>query len=533
MEEKDMIIVEIDGEKKSVQSYERQNGFDPMTGEPKIETVIRNGFDPMTGEAAYAEVIKSGFDPMTGEATYKIAGQDQEEVKAEEPKAGIDPEKAVKAVKDIKNNPKTSKVLPIIGIVAAAIAVVAILAVILVNVFVPKQVKILKAAAKTIEADTFGSVLIDSAEILSSRDISCDVNVDVSSYGYSVEVEGSAGADIDNAKFGATGSIDAMGISQDFGVYYDDSKIQVSLPDVTSSVYEYNYTKKNNGAIADFIEEYTMGDIEDVNNILKSCTAIMKKSSKMSKASTKALTKPLSKIKISKADSREIEIDGKDRKCKGYKITITDKDIQAILEASSKASKDVYGKDMEVLKEAYENLTDEELPDTDDIMDEIYLDDDIEIEIFLYKGMLAAIAMEVDDEEIQVQFNGGDTRTSNMVVKYDKMKVLERNSSLDGKKEKGKLKIMGEKIDYSYDKSTGKFTVDFGTEIEATYLVKGNKIKFEMDESIYGVDAGIKVNVEKGARISPLKGKTFDLGNADEDDLYDEVEDIMYELDLY
>lgn len=546
MEEFGLISVEIDGQVKQVQAYKRRNGFDPMTGAPMEEIVIRDGFDPMTGEAAYVAVEKNGFDPMTGAPLFAPANAGAPEPQQQSPVSQV-----VQSVKgDVVNvrkagsgngrktaAPKKGVKIPtgaIIGIAAAAVVVV--LAVVFVGMFSSKQAKILKAVNKTIENDTFGSVLVESSKILSSDSVTVDVAGEISAYGQGGEINATVAADVDNAKVYAGGSFDIAGASAEANFYYDDSKLQFSIPTVSKSVYEYNYTKSNKGELADLIEDNTDGSIEDINVLLGGAAKAMKQSSSYKKKSTAAVLKATKDIKIKKIDAQKFEVDGKDRKCDGYGMTITDKDIKNIMTALKDVRTDVYGDILDEMMEAMENLTNERMPDMDDLDDEIEdsidFDEDIELNFYIYKGMLAAVSVNVDDEEILVEFQGGDNRTSNMVVSFDGTKILKRESEISGKAEEGSLKIMGanEKIKYSYDKSTGDLVVDFGYKIKANYLVKGDTISLTIDENIDGVSVDGSLTISKGSRISALKGDIFDIGNADEDDIMSEVEDIAYEL---
>ena len=306
-----------------------------------------------------------------------------------------------------------------------------------------------------------------------------------------------------------------------------------SIPTVSKSVYEYNYTKSNKGELADLIEDNTGGSIDDVNAILSGISKAMKKSSDYRSKSTKAVIKALSDIKIEKVKAEKFEVDGKDRKCDGYSMTITEKDLKNIMKALTDVRESVYGDIVDDMFEAIENLTGERMPDLDDVEDEIDLDEDIEIEFFIYKKALAAVSVNVDDEELLVEFQGGDNRTSNMAISVDGHEVMSRESEMSGKVEEGTIKVEGTKIKYSYDKSSGDLMINPGVKIRANYLVKGNKITLTMDENILGVNVDGTVTISKGSRAQALKGDIFDVGNADETDIMGEVMDIAGGLDIF
>lgn len=549
MEEYGLISVEIEGQVGQVQAFKRQNGFDAMTGEPVMEIVIRNGFDAMTGEPAYAAVEQNGFDAMTGVPVYKLV-EDEESEPAKESSVNqivetvkgdvvqiIDSAKEV--VKDAgsassgKAKALFSGKFPTAAIIGGIAALAVILVIVLASALGSKQIKILKAIRNTVADDTFGEVLMDSAKILSSDETTYEMSGSVYAYGTGGEVNGSLSTSMKDAQIGFNGSFDIAGVSQEANFYYDDSKIQFSLPNISSSVYEYDYTKKNTGALADIIEENTAGSIEDVNVLLSGAAKTMKKSSAYRKKSTKAILKALSDVKVKKTKSKEFEVNGKDRKCKGYKVIITEKDVRNISKAMSDAREKVYGDIIDEMMEAVENLTGERLPDMDDFESQIELDDDIEIEFFIYKKALAAVSVESEYGDILVEFLGGDNRTSNIIVSVDGNEIIERESEMSGKEEEGTIKVEGVKIKYSYNKSTGDLMINPGVKINANYKVKGNNIVLSMDENVFGVNADGTLTISKGSRAHALKGSKFDVGNADETDINGEIMEIVGSFDMY
>lgn len=538
MEELGLIYVEINGQVKQVQAYRRKNGFDPMTGEPMEEIVVRDGFDPMTGEPVYVAVEKNGFDPMTGVQIFAKASS----------KKAANPGFQYRDNYSVKESPvesrsysakKNSKIsIPIIiGIVVAA--VVLVLAIALICILSSKQAKVFKAISKTIEDDTFGSVILESSEILSSNELTVEIDGEGYSYGEGGKISGTFATDMDNAEVYANASFEFAGVSAESDFYYDDSKLQLAIPSISDKVYEYDYTKKNNGIIAEAIEKTTYGEIEDVNILLSDIAKLMKKKSSYQDKVNSGLTDALMHMEIEKIDSEKYEVDGKDRKCKGYRMIVTERDVRNILRAVSDAEKDAYGDVIDEASDALENLTGEKIPDLNDMNEDIYeeledLGDDIYVDFYIYKGMLAAISVDVGGTDLEVKFLGGDHRSSNMEVSFGGYTLLERESQMSKKVEEGNVWIDGDRIKYSYDTSSGDFVISEGKDkIEANYLVKGDSVSFSIDMDLGKDVLNGTLQISKGSRISQLKGDVFDVGNADQRDFMVEIEYLSRKLGIY
>lgn len=552
MEELGKIRVEIDGEYTDAVAYSKTVEYDPMTGEPVKETVIANGFDPMTGEKVYCAVESNGFDPMTGEPAYKLkkasvgasinsfVSEASSKIKDATASAvsSVSNEFSTEDKSSGKSKVNKTKLFTILGIAVGAIALVAIILFSVYNsgAFLSKSDKIALATIKTINDDTIGNTLIKSAEILGSGDINTSLDVDINAGSYSGSYNGNFSMNLDNAEFYADGRIEYGGIDQTVQFFSNDKKIQVAAPDLLSSVYEYDFTKKNDGGmLADFIESNTQGDIKDVNELLKASTSYIKKSDSYKAAQSSAIRKALKDFDIDKTDSEIVEIDGKDRKCKGYTIHINKKGIESLVKAVIAADKKAGDEYYEIISKHLENLTGETLPDKkdtyEDLLDEIEsmdADESFDINVYLYKGMLAMIKAKEGSNSITIEFNGGDTRTSEMSLKIKEgssKTTFKKKSSLDGKVETGTLDVDGEKIRYEYDPSTGDFIIRTteATVLKGVYLVKGNNISFSTN--IVSI-ASIKAEISKGAHIGSLKGNVVDVAQLSEDD----ISDLMYDI---
>lgn len=502
------VAVMIAGEKREETLYERQAGFDGQTGERLTELVVASGFDGQTGEKIYSVVEKGGFDPMSGEQLYRVKS------------APVSPA-------GNKSNKKKMPVIIGIGAVIAVALVVTVLAV--TGVFMGKHEKIALAVINTVKDDTVGNALFNAGMVLNSEELTAKVESTGKISGANYNVNALLALDSSKGRIYSDGQIDAMGVKQSFGFLFDDSSVRFAFPDMTDSMYVYDYTKKNNGFIADTIESETnYGKIDDLNDIFQSINNIYKKSHKTAGKIEKEILKAVKKIRIEDIEPVEIEIDEKYKKCNGYEITITGRNIAEISRAASKVKEEEYGRDIDRLVTACENLGFDDIGSAmdryDDISDEAENISDIRIRVYLNGGKLAEIdfAGQYRDDSFKLEFNGGDTRTSNMTLKAGIVKI-KKSSEISGGVETGTVSFGNSKFKYTYDKKSGRFSVKTGNdELEGVFKADGKSIavKFESDYPQMDMD----ISISKGAKISKLRGREFDLGKADEDDLKEEAE---------
>lgn len=528
-----MAKVLLNGELCEKEVIKKQNGFDGETGEPVYEYTCQDGFDGETGEPVYISLVQDGFDGETGEPVYK-AGSEQNQ------SAPVIPEKKVKSLKDFRP-------LIIGGAALVAVAVIVIVGIIS-GAFLSNRNKVALAAYKTLSDSTFGKALLEGSSVLSSDKITVDIDGDVSAYGYSADIEASIATNSKKSLFGVNAKADIAGvIDQSASLYFDDSMIAAALPDISKDVFCYDYTKDGDGFVADLIEEETKGDISDVNAILGSLSEIMKKSSAASKASKKAIMKAYKQIDVSRQGKDEFEVDGKDRKCKCYEMTITGDNLAFLLYELSDASASVYGEITAEIIDNVANLTGEDLSDFDinnedtleELTDEFSDMDDIIIDFYIYGGKLAAIESEIDRTKVTVEFRGGDNRCSNIVatVKEGNSKTsIKLKSEMDGNTEEGSLYFDKASIaSYKYNTKSGKYTISIPMvgDIEGVLKVSKHELKTSSEINSSKINGKIDMTVTDKANINRPKGSYVDIGDADEDELEEIAAEIVGEINPF
>lgn len=563
----------IDGNEVEKDVIKRQNGFNPNNGQPVFEFVCQNGFDPNTGEPVYVTLERAGFDPYTGQPLFKVAPKPSMQKSISNligKPTQMEMQGGVNA--PLKSKSNISKFIPVF-IAAGALIVIAVVVIVgvLSGVFLSKRNKVALATYKTMNDSTIGKILIDAAKLADSNEITTEVDGTLDIYGYAADVDASIAVNGKRSLVGVDAKVNVSDmLDQSLKMYFDDTMLAVSIPDISKYVFYYDYTSGNEGFVADLVDEYTKGDISDVDTIIQCLSRLMRKTSAEKKATKKAVMKAYRQIDVSSIDSEEFEVDDKDRKCKGYEMTITGDNLALLLSSVSEASNSVYGETITELVEAVASLTGEDLSEfdvsnedsMDELMDEFSDMDDLVIDFYIYRGKLAAVTVDIEYEIphaydtieengditsgmdyeyitdcYALEFRGGDNRCSNIVASYKsgnfKKESVSLKSEIDGNVEEGNIYYNKTKLlSYEYDKKTGRYSVGIPqlASVDGTLKVSGRELKASTDIDIDRVKADLTLTMKNSAKINRLKGVFFDVGNADEDELQEVGEDLLDEL---
>jgi uncharacterized protein YerC len=256
--------------------------------------------------------------------------------------------------------------------------------------------------------------------------------------------------------------------------------------------------------------------VEQLNSLLKGVD-----NSEGQDEFVEAIQKEFDSLKFEKISAETFEVDGKDRKCKGYATTIEADNINNILEAYM----DYIESSMPAALR--QNMDWSEFEELEDEIDDM---DDLNVSFFIYKNKLACIRIDEDgDDPVEIQFKGGDYRLQNVELVVDGTTYMKLSGEKDGSTETIKLKAEGETVLKSeYDTKSGDFEIEV-----SNVTVKGN-----IESSRKGVTItiskissldGLKMTIyaQKDADFADVNKKNlFDVGNADEDDFYDLMDDI-------
>ncbi len=519
-------------QKQETVPQQEVTGFDPMTGKPigqpmASTTQEPTGFDPMTGKPigqpmASTTQEPTGFDPMTGKPIGQSTTSQTQETKVQQKPTGFDPMTG-KPLKD-----KKSKLPVMIGGIAAVVAVIVFVFVAISSgLFLGKSGKVTMAIANTFKDRPRFVKDLSALSILAGDKYTIAVAVN----GDDVKVKSEFRVGSKEKQVWA--QIDSDDYSKiEFLAGVDSSAARVSVPAVSKNVFTYNYKAKNSGYLMD---ELSDDEIDEMNEIFKYLAEGNKSADKAKREILKAFTNEIKYIKFTNAEKGNYTINDEKVACKGYKGTITSSNLIHIVDEIEEIIRDNYDAlfgmdtfDMEDFEDGIE-----------DIKDELEDFEDIEVTFYIYKNKLAAIKLEELDyyDDMELCFEGGDYRMQNITFESDEYR-LQLVGKDTGTKETFTLRErygrnnwneLG-KLEYNYD--SGKFDFqldDVGIEGKLTKSSSGLAVKInKFSQSYYSLKTDIDISITKGAKMEKYSGKEFDVGNADEDDLMDIVDD-MYD----
>lgn len=491
--------------------------FDPMTGEPinpapTPEPVPQMNFDPMTGEpinpAPTPEQPQMAFDPMTGQPINPTPVQ---------PQMAFDPMTGMPLQQPPKKKKKTGL---IVGIVAGVVVVAGagtVFAGVQSGFFLSKSNKVLRATANTFSESSHVMEALSGLSVMSSKAYTVDIKGEAE--GYSVQA---TYAEKDNEKQ-ISGSLEGPQLSDvEFLAGIDKDEIKLSAPLLGDKIYTYNYNEKKSGYLVD-----SMG-ADNVETLDKLCKQMFSDEEQKKNALefSKKYSEMYKKLEFESADKESFEVDGKDRKCAGYKTTITsDYMIECVdifedymdAQMGDLLDQATTGSDYDDYKESFDELRDafKEMPD-------------IDITFYIYKNKLAcvkAVEPSKEDQDIQILFKGGDRRTQNMELISCGESVAKISGSVNGNEEVTSLSLEGNKVgELTYDFKSGEYTLDIEDEGSVSGTLEGKRdgLKLTME----GAGVNISLDVKKGAELQKFSGEKFDIGNASEEELQALVQEV-------
>ncbi|MCR4990283.1 MAG: hypothetical protein K6A38_05395 [Lachnospiraceae bacterium] len=475
------------------------------------------------------------FDPMTGEPIVEQAAQEPVQTTFEDAvsAAPVEPEK-----KGGKGK--------LIAIIAAAVVLVAAIVCLVVFVILPKFGKPITKIEKAFE-NTFSSLTKGDNLLLTALSPEGLEKTDTFTMTFEGELEDYGNASIDFIKTKDALQICAgVDVSDMLDVPYidaqflwDDEAIRASSS-LLNNQYVYYYTEEpdEDGFLAEVFEEMESEglDAETINGALKDYYDTIMDFDGITKANedlTEELKEHFRDLEVKKIDSNEFEINGKDVKCEGYTVVVTEKDLKKALDSYSKAVKSTMEKSMGTLLEVADTDVDELFDEAfSEVYDSIEDMDDIEFDIYLYKNEVAAIEMEVEDSKLSIQFQGGDYRAQNILVDVDGSK-LEITGEKDGNTEKASVKVDKEEyFSYEFDSKKGDLSLKVSDGYDE-YELEGINVSSKSDELVVSLDEldldGIVLTgsftLKKAAKLKDMSGDEFNIGDATEDELMETLED--------
>ena len=445
---------------------------------------------------------------------------------------------------------KKKKKFPIVpvSIGVGVLAVIAIIAVVLLKsgLFMSDQQKVFQAINNTVKEEPLLAPFTSLTDLRDSDAATVDFTMN-NQYGTSVTI--TSAANTSKGQFSIGGTVNTSGMNVDFKALVDDSTIRISLPDASSKVLEYDYTKENNGYLKEMAEQNMgPGALDNINKILSSYMSMIKKSKAANKNFEKKMGAALKDVKTEKTGSKDCEIGGKDQKCDEYTMTLTKDNVKTIVEAYFDAIDETYGQEMKDMQEAMEALgADSSSMDMDQMKEQILSQvtmKDTDIHFYIKDKKLAALDTEYEGSRVKMEFRGGDRRTSDILITAGvdgSEGTISKTDELSGKEDKGSISVDGEPVlDYTYNTDSGKFTVSYeetdyyGSQTkEITGTLKGGSDSLQFAIDGFNDVMDMDMTIKEGARIESITGDVLDLGSASEEDLTNVIQEISESFGQY
>lgn len=363
------------------------------------------------------------------------------------------------------------------------------------------------------------------------------------------------GFNVEAASFGITIGLDG---------YIDDQEVRVALPGMLDYVFTIDRENLSediwNLVDEGMIDEETAEEIIALNEgQIQSDDLSVETAEKLGGAMIDSWTKFYDKASMEEMkDAKKLEVNGKDRDCQGYQLSITygdaadfieeivalyleNDEVRAVLDARMISS----GYSESDLGYIYDELNEE----IDDFLEELREDseDSIVIEFYLYDGKIAQVYTKVDRTEIEWNVQGG-----NFPLENTSFTISDRYSEFEfsrtGSMEKGEHRaeyVISDDyeefaIDVRYEKETGDYYFDFLYDDDSMLFMTGTLEKeddstlvividsFDIDEeSVF--DGTITISDECDDIKKP-KGEEKEVFFMDEDDWDDIYFEILYSL---
>ena len=463
----------------------------------------RMQFDPMTGEPIDPE---AKFDPMTGKPLYSNNG-----------KQG-----------------KTGKKIAIIGGVTAVAAIgLTVFGAVKSGFFFSDSTKVLMATANTVRDMEYFSDIVKSAEILFSGKYTTTIHAGLEDTEAEAQIlRGKAKVQIAaQVEFPDSDQVSAL-------AELNEKEARLEVPVLSDKMFAYNYREEKGGYLAD---EGVLENVDEVLQLAGQALGEEKDVQKMWKELVSSLSEEWKEVEVVKRNPEEYEVDGKFRKCKGYTVSLTEENMEDLLSVTEDIVTDYY--DSKLCEEMLSNIFSEL---------EYIIEDmpDVDVTCYVYKNKLAAVGLEVDRNEMEIQFLGGKT---NMEISVEDETVIEVEGETEGSAEVTTVYIEGEEaLEMEYDRKSGEYKIEVPqADMEMSGVFLADKKTMELSAEtveVYGnrLDVDCLLSIRKGAEFREFEGDVFDVGEASKSELEDlgeelmeqieedeNLEDFLYELDYY
>lgn len=340
--------------------------------------------------------------------------------------------------------------------------------------------------------------------------------------------------DGDVKQFAGTIGYEGYGLSipeLDFIFRLDADVLKFKIPAIDNRVFTYDYREEKNGALHYYVGNETLQMVDDYLNSLYDIDV----------SSNQVVTDEFQedakewyeKLEVKSAKAKNFEVDGAERKSKGYVLILNKEDLLA---------------GVELLDDNFREYLIEEGDWTPEFIDYFFevLEtkcsdiEQMEVYFYVYENKLAAIELEFSGKLLQIFFKGGDFRFQNMEILNDGASIFRLEGNIEGEKETIKAFTYDEPyFEVVYERETGEFGIGvwYGEDridLNGSILLEPTSLTLsvnEFDLTDY-ILSGTMV-IRKGAEFDELRGEELDIGNADPQEISGILGNIFIALTNY
>lgn len=435
--------------------------------------------------------------------------------------------------------------LAIAGIVLAAVLVVAIAVSVAayVGVFGGNAGKVAKAFTNTFrEQPAVIQDFSDSADITAGGQYTTVLELGVEDLDLNMECR----VDGNDKQF--AGNIESGITNIEFKGALTEEELMVYIPFLGDYNFCYNYREVGTGYL---LEEMSEEEIQALNKgleILYDPRSIDGEDVSFSWDEwLESMSDSLKETEFEVAGTETFEIDGKEVEGKGYRTTLKQEEMEEALDLIEEEFNAQYEELYDLMSEidpSFENPYQETFDETRRIIEEL---SDFDLTFYIYDRQLAAIIAQTQDgDQLRILFQGGERRTQNMAVEVvesdaDGISAKTELFAITGNTE-GTTETMnfafGDELTlvFTYDSETGAYEIGVDDEMvisgEISFDRTGLTITMTEDFSEYIEDMVMEgsISMRKGVEMEEIEGERFDIGNADEDEWEELINEVTYSM---
>ena len=437
--------------------------------------------------------------------------------------------------------PKKQKSNPLPKILIGVITVGLLLGIgiyVFLNYFSKPGDRILMAATNTLSGNQFATAAGKATKLAKEKKFGANVNGSLRADGETFYINSEFGTDLDAKQISGKGSVTFGEYSFDFGLYMDDSRINLSMPSVFSSKLVYDYTQIPTGYLKSLEDSMDGITFAEINDVLSDSWEQSNNSAKFLGSLLLETRKNINELEWQKADKKSCTYKNKTVNAGGFKTTVTSDTLAKWIRSYSNLYTD-YMED--TLGSGYMSLLDQADTNPVDAFEDLAealeeLDGSCDVEVYIADKRIVDLVISEDGEtSFEMVVKGGNYPFENVdFITQDATVSLE--GTTNGSEETVDLIADGMKLgSYSYDSRSGDYSVrgSEGSAITGRLDTSGDDITFTIDSLAISGET-IDCNFEYSITTSPAinrdsaVGTELLLNTATEEDIEKLAMEIVY-----